>query len=61
MLRALYDFKATIEQTLDFSRNDHFILHSSSNKERNWWHVVNSEGRIGYIPSNYVEIIHVCI
>ncbi|XP_075220113.1 NCK-interacting protein with SH3 domain [Lycorma delicatula] len=58
MLRALYDFKATIEQTLDFSRNDHFILHSSSNKERNWWHVVNSEGRIGYIPSNYVEIIH---
>lgn len=61
MLRALYDFKATIEQTLDFSRNDYFVLTSTSNKERNWWHVVNCEGRIGYIPSNYVETITVSL
>ncbi|XP_011500220.1 PREDICTED: NCK-interacting protein with SH3 domain isoform X2 [Ceratosolen solmsi marchali] len=59
MLKALYDFKATFAKTLSFRENEHFVLYQSQTKERNWWQVVNSEGQVGYIPSNYVTTIKV--
>lgn len=59
MLKALYDFKATFAKTLSFCENDHFILHQSNTKQRNWWQVVNSAGQLGYIPSNYVTTVKV--
>ncbi|XP_034951064.1 NCK-interacting protein with SH3 domain [Chelonus insularis] len=59
MLKALYDFKATFAKTLSFKENDHFLLHQSNSKQRNWWQVVNNTGQLGYIPSNYVTTVKV--
>lgn len=59
MLKALYDFKATFAKTLSFRENEHFILHQTNTKQRNWWQVVNSMGQLGYIPSNYVTTVKV--
>ncbi|XP_076648696.1 NCK-interacting protein with SH3 domain [Halictus rubicundus] len=59
MLKALYDFKATFAKTLTFQEGDYFILYQTNTKQRNWWQVVNRNGLIGYIPSNYVSTIKV--
>ncbi|XP_031850258.1 NCK-interacting protein with SH3 domain isoform X2 [Nomia melanderi] len=59
MLKALYDFKATFAKTLSFQEGDCFILYQTNTKQRNWWQVVNRNGLIGYIPSNYVTTIKV--
>lgn len=56
MLIALYDFNASLSQTLSFEKNDLFIFHSSNNIKKNWWSVVSNKGKLGYIPSNYVSI-----
>lgn len=54
MLQAMYDFTATIAQTLSFKRDEYFIFHSNNNIKKNWWYVINANGKVGYIPSNYV-------
>ncbi|XP_012282420.1 NCK-interacting protein with SH3 domain [Orussus abietinus] len=59
MLKALYDFKATFAKTLSFREHDYFILYQTNTKQRNWWQVVNSNGQVGYIPSNYVTTVKV--
>lgn len=59
MLKALYDFKATFAKTLSFREGDHFVLYQTNTKQKNWWQVVNCEGQIGYIPSNYVTTVKV--
>lgn len=59
MLHSLYDFKATYAKTLSFRANDYFVLHHTDTKHKNWWEVINEEGQMGFIPSNYVERITV--
>ena len=59
MLRALYDFNATYSKTMSFQENDYFVLFQSHTKQRNWWQVVNNDGKVGYIPSNYVTTVKV--
>ncbi|GBP24715.1 hypothetical protein EVAR_79562_1 [Eumeta japonica] len=59
MLKALYDFEATMPKTLSFCEGDHFYLHQSKGKQRNWWHVVNRKGQVGFVPSNYVASMKV--
>ncbi|CAK9828408.1 NCK-interacting protein with SH3 domain [Anthophora retusa] len=59
MLKALYNFKATFSKTLSFQEGDYFILYQTNTKQRNWWQVVNKDGQIGYIPSNYVTTVKV--
>ncbi|XP_077292148.1 NCK-interacting protein with SH3 domain [Arctopsyche grandis] len=59
MLKAMYNFEATLAKTLSFQEGDHFILHQSSTKQRNWWQVININGQIGFVPSNYVTNIKV--
>lgn len=61
MLRALYDFKSDIPQTINFKKDDQFILHPSVNKQRNWWHVISITGQVGYVPNNYVHTVQVII
>lgn len=61
MLKALYDFKATFAKTLSFQESDMFILHQANTKQRNWWQVVNSNGQVGYVPSNYVTTVQVSV
>ncbi|XP_050345599.1 NCK-interacting protein with SH3 domain isoform X2 [Nymphalis io] len=59
MLTALYDFEATLAKTLSFTEGEFFYLHQSNTKQRNWWHVVNKKGQIGFVPSNYVAAVKV--
>lgn len=59
MLRALYDFKATYAKSLSFLQNDYFILYQTNLKHKNWWQVINKNGEVGFIPSNYIETISV--
>ncbi|KAJ8672586.1 hypothetical protein QAD02_003845 [Eretmocerus hayati] len=59
MLKGLYDFNATFAKTMSFQENDYFVLYQSQTKQKNWWQVVNSDGQVGYVPSNYVTTIKV--
>ncbi|CAH0721752.1 unnamed protein product, partial [Brenthis ino] len=59
MLTALYDFEATLAKTLSFSEGEYFFLQQSNTKQRNWWHVVNRKGHVGFVPSNYVAVVKV--
>ncbi|CRK96763.1 CLUMA_CG009977, isoform A [Clunio marinus] len=59
MLKALYEFKAVYPKTISFDEGEMFILHQTSARQRNWWQVVNEQGNIGFVPSNYVEKLKV--
>ncbi|CAK1581789.1 unnamed protein product [Parnassius mnemosyne] len=59
MLKALYDFEATLAKTLSFTEGEFFFLHQTNTKQRNWWHVVNRKGHVGFVPSNYVASVQV--
>ncbi|CAG9783845.1 unnamed protein product [Diatraea saccharalis] len=59
MLKALYDFEATLAKTLSFSEGEYFYLQQNNTKQRNWWHVVNRKGLVGFVPSNYVASVKV--
>ncbi|XP_023940487.1 NCK-interacting protein with SH3 domain [Bicyclus anynana] len=59
MLTALYDFEATLAKTLSFSEGEFFFLQQTNTKQRNWWHVVNRKGHVGFVPSNYVATVKV--
>ncbi|XP_045445913.1 NCK-interacting protein with SH3 domain [Melitaea cinxia] len=59
MLKALFDFEATLAKTLSFTEGDFFYLQQTNTKQRNWWHVVNKKGQVGFVPSNYVAAVKV--
>lgn len=59
MLKALYDFEATLAKTLSFTEGEYFYLQQTNTKQRNWWHVVNRKGHVGFVPSNYVASVKV--
>lgn len=59
MLKALFDFEATLVKTLSFTEGEFFYLHQHSTKQRNWWHVINRKGQVGFVPSNYVAVVKV--
>ncbi|XP_061712409.1 NCK-interacting protein with SH3 domain [Cydia pomonella] len=59
MLQALYDFEATLAKTLSFTEGEFFYLQQQNVKQRNWWHVVNKKGQVGFVPSNYVATVKV--
>ncbi|KAJ0180613.1 hypothetical protein K1T71_004017 [Dendrolimus kikuchii] len=59
MLKALFDFEATLAKTLSFSEGEFFYLQHSHTKQRNWWYVVNRKGQLGFVPSNYVASVKV--
>jgi hypothetical protein len=59
MVKALYDFKATFAKTFSFREGEYFILLQHNIKQKNWWQVINKDGCLGYIPSNYITLIKV--
>lgn len=59
MLKALYDFEASLAKTLSFNEGEYFYLQQTNAKQRNWWHVVNRKGQVGFVPSNYVQSVKV--
>ena len=55
MLQAVYDFQAPYENTLSFSEKELFIVLKRNNKDQNWLHVINLNGKNGYVPANYLN------
>lgn len=49
---AKYDYDAQDAQELTISKNERLVLLDDS---RNWWKVINVDGMVGYVPSNYVR------
>lgn len=47
-----FDYKAQETQELSITKNERLTLLDDS---RNWWKVLNGDGRVGYVPSNYVR------
>jgi len=58
-LRALYHYTATSDDELSFSENEILYLLKGDDtnlmEQQGWWQVMDSKGRIGLIPANYVE------
>nr|VZI22881.1 unnamed protein product [Spirometra erinaceieuropaei] len=49
---AKFDYKAADSQELDIQKNEKLTLMDDS---QHWWKVMNSQGQVGYVPSNYVK------
>lgn len=53
-LIALYDFEAQESIELSLRENEELLL---IEKEGDWWKASNMEGKVGYVPFNYVQEI----
>ena len=51
---ALCDFTGRSDQELSFKKGD--MLQVTKKMSTDWWYGVDSDGRQGFIPVNYVEI-----
>lgn len=47
-----FDYKATDGQELNIQKGEKLTLIDDT---QHWWKVMNSEGKVGYVPSNYVK------
>jgi len=54
-VRAVYDFISSKTQDLSFRDGD--ILTITDVVSRNWWHAKNVVGEMGFIPSNFVQVL----
>jgi len=52
--KALYDYDATNDNELSFSEGDVLII--TEQDDSGWW-FAEKNGRTGFIPNNYVEIL----
>nr|CDS31184.1 protein of unknown function DUF2013 [Hymenolepis microstoma] len=53
MFVARYNFSAKYPQSISFTSNDHFLALRKENDH--WYYVFHEDGRLGSIPTNYVE------
>jgi len=58
MYKALYKYKATYPSALSFSVSEVFVEVAGATTDHNWYYVVNSVGKSGFIPRNYTESLH---
>jgi len=60
-LKVLYSHAAGDEDELSIAENDILYLvrrdESDLTAQQGWWQVMNSEGRTGLVPANYVEFV----
>ena len=49
---AKFDYRATDSQELDIQKGEKLTLMDDT---QHWWKVMNSQGQVGYVPSNYVK------
>jgi len=50
----MFDYNATCETELSFKEGD--ILSITEQDESGWWYA-EMNGKVGFIPQNYVEVI----
>ncbi|OWF37271.1 F-BAR and double SH3 domains protein 2-like isoform X2 [Mizuhopecten yessoensis] len=53
--RAMYDFQASNADELDMNENDILEIISDGDGD-GWLRARNSDGKVGYIPQNYIEV-----
>lgn len=51
--KALYSYRTATGSELPFSRGDPLVILDCRG---NWWQARNSEGRTGFVPSNYIQV-----
>ena len=51
-MRAKYDFVGETSKDLSFKKND--LVRLIDKKKTGWW-LAEVDGRIGFVPSNYLE------
>lgn len=56
LIKAVYGYTASDSKVLNCSVGEWFIIIKQSDPQNDWLYVVNSKGRLGYVPSNYTEI-----
>lgn len=55
IVRALYDYNARVDDDLSFRKGDRMEVQNDSTEGCDWWLAKHlSNGKVGYIPSNYV-------
>ncbi|RXG67480.1 cytochrome c oxidase assembly protein COX19 [Armadillidium vulgare] len=52
---SLYAYRGTHSRTLAFNAKEKF-LEIGSSKDPNWVHVINENGKLGYVPKNYMTL-----
>jgi len=48
----MYDYSSQSEHELSVKKDEILTLFDSAHQE--WWYMANSDGKKGYVPSNYV-------
>lgn len=56
LVKAIYDYEAdqSDAKVLSCVAGDRFVVIKSS-KPQDWLYVVNTKGRLGYVPANFVQ------
>ena len=54
MYRALYSFQCTDPGGMSFREGDKFTVLDGTS-DPHWWKVANGQGRVGFVPANYVQ------
>ena len=59
VIEALYDYNEDVMdgKVLNFSKGNWFIIIKAT-KPDEWIYAVDREGKLGYVPANFVTIIH---
>lgn len=54
LMRSIYEYESTDTKVLSFACDELFLVIKFS-KPQDWLYVVNSRGKLGYIPANYCK------
>lgn len=53
MYKATHTYKATADHVLSFAHGESLCVLEDSNE--GWWLALNAQGKVGYVPKNYVD------
>lgn len=59
MYKATHAYKATADHVLSFNQGDSLCVLEDSNE--GWWLASDAQGKVGYVPKNYVAKEKVCM
>jgi hypothetical protein len=54
-VRGIYEYSATCDTELSFTEGEMLTITEQDNS--GWWYAVADDGRAGFVPNNYVEIV----
>lgn len=57
-IRAIYEYESDPSDPMEISFQKGEILYAATVTGTRWWNARNQDGKIGIVPSNYMEVIH---